>query len=173
MVVNKIEFSCIQTAKGWMTSNALWGLLAGRTHLVCLSSVWLVVPAWSSVLFCSSLCGSQRGMAVRACGLIIFRRLQSAPSSKVTDGIEYLLLQTSYGTHHWTPPKGDVCCDNSLRVVVSGVSEITVWTLAACCSGHPWGAVHPFAVAADCAVCAAGWWVLWTKFFSGCDCINY
>ncbi|KFQ82340.1 Bis(5'-nucleosyl)-tetraphosphatase [asymmetrical], partial [Phaethon lepturus] len=48
-------------------------------------------------------------MAVRACGLIIYRRLQSAPSLKVTDGIEYLLLQTSYGTHHWTPSKGDVC----------------------------------------------------------------
>ncbi|XP_005530451.1 PREDICTED: bis(5'-nucleosyl)-tetraphosphatase [asymmetrical] [Pseudopodoces humilis] len=47
-------------------------------------------------------------MAVRACGLIIYRRLQPAPSSKVTDSIEYLLLQTSYGTHHWTPPKGHV-----------------------------------------------------------------
>ncbi|XP_027521187.1 bis(5'-nucleosyl)-tetraphosphatase [asymmetrical] [Corapipo altera] len=47
-------------------------------------------------------------MAVRACGLIIYRRLQQAPSSKVADSIEYLLLQTSYGTHHWTPPKGHV-----------------------------------------------------------------
>lgn len=51
-------------------------------------------------------------MAVRACGLIIYRRLQSSPSSKAADSIEYLLLQTSYGTHHWTPPKGDVCSDN-------------------------------------------------------------
>ncbi|XP_074851956.1 bis(5'-nucleosyl)-tetraphosphatase [asymmetrical] [Carettochelys insculpta] len=48
-------------------------------------------------------------MALRACGLIIYRRLQTAsPSSKVGDSIEYLLLQTSYGTHHWTPPKGHV-----------------------------------------------------------------
>ncbi|NXA44849.1 AP4A tetraphosphatase, partial [Nothocercus julius] len=45
-------------------------------------------------------------MAVRACGLIIYRRLQPAAPSKVADNIEYLLLQTSYGTHHWTPPKG-------------------------------------------------------------------
>ncbi|NXI25203.1 AP4A tetraphosphatase, partial [Sterrhoptilus dennistouni] len=52
-------------------------------------------------------------MAVRACGLIIYRRLQPAPSSKVTDSIEYLLLQTSYGTHHWTPPKGDFCSDDT------------------------------------------------------------
>ncbi|NWU39078.1 AP4A tetraphosphatase, partial [Hylia prasina] len=37
-------------------------------------------------------------MAVRACGLIIYRRLQPAPTSKVTDSIEYLLLQTSHGT---------------------------------------------------------------------------
>lgn len=61
------------------------------------------------MLFHSSWCSWQRGMAVRACGLIIFRRLQPAPSSKVTDSIEYLLLQTSYGSHHWTPPKGDFC----------------------------------------------------------------
>ncbi|NXI00930.1 AP4A tetraphosphatase, partial [Pachycephala philippinensis] len=52
-------------------------------------------------------------MAVRACGLIIYRRLQPAPSSKVADSIEYLLLQTSYGTHHWTPPKGDFCSDDT------------------------------------------------------------
>ncbi|KAK2583886.1 hypothetical protein KPH14_001160 [Odynerus spinipes] len=36
----------------------------------------------------------------RACGFIIFRRIQ--------DSIEYLLMQTSYGEHHWTPPKGHV-----------------------------------------------------------------
>ncbi|XP_077202677.1 bis(5'-nucleosyl)-tetraphosphatase [asymmetrical] [Paroedura picta] len=52
-------------------------------------------------------------MSLRACGLIIFRRLREAstpPSSAATAGnnIEYLLLQTSYGTHHWTPPKGHV-----------------------------------------------------------------
>ncbi|CAF0995581.1 unnamed protein product [Adineta steineri] len=34
-----------------------------------------------------------------AAGFIIFRRLERNP-------IEYLLLQTSYGEHHWTPPKG-------------------------------------------------------------------
>ncbi|XP_030625242.1 bis(5'-nucleosyl)-tetraphosphatase [asymmetrical] [Chanos chanos] len=44
-------------------------------------------------------------MALRACGFIIFRRLaQRSPP----DNIEYLLLQTSYGEHHWTPPKGHV-----------------------------------------------------------------
>lgn len=37
-------------------------------------------------------------MAKRAAGLVIFRRL--------TDKIEYLMLRTSYGNHHWTPPKG-------------------------------------------------------------------
>lgn len=35
-----------------------------------------------------------------AAGFIIFRKIQSK--------IEYLLLQTSYGKHHWTPPKGHV-----------------------------------------------------------------
>ena len=34
-----------------------------------------------------------------AAGFIIFRRIGQNP-------IEYLLLQTSYGEHHWTPPKG-------------------------------------------------------------------
>jgi len=34
-----------------------------------------------------------------AAGFIIFRRVGQNP-------IEYLLLQTSYGEHHWTPPKG-------------------------------------------------------------------
>jgi len=39
---------------------------------------------------------------LRAAGLIIFRR-------KCFRGpFEYLLLQTSYGKHHWTPPKGHV-----------------------------------------------------------------
>ncbi|XP_043282850.1 bis(5'-nucleosyl)-tetraphosphatase [asymmetrical] [Venturia canescens] len=39
-------------------------------------------------------------MSKRACGLVIFRRIQGQ--------IEYLLMQTSYGNHHWTPPKGHV-----------------------------------------------------------------
>ncbi|XP_066473759.1 bis(5'-nucleosyl)-tetraphosphatase [asymmetrical] [Tiliqua scincoides] len=47
-------------------------------------------------------------MTLRACGLIIFRKLREASSPAVGDNIEYLLLQTSYGTHHWTPPKGHV-----------------------------------------------------------------
>jgi 8-oxo-dGTP pyrophosphatase MutT (NUDIX family) len=34
-----------------------------------------------------------------AAGVIIFRQLEQSP-------IEYLLLQTSYGKHHWAPPKG-------------------------------------------------------------------
>ncbi|XP_044735402.1 bis(5'-nucleosyl)-tetraphosphatase [asymmetrical] [Chrysoperla carnea] len=36
----------------------------------------------------------------RACGFVIFR--------KQCQIIEYLLLQTSYGINHWTPPKGHV-----------------------------------------------------------------
>ena len=36
----------------------------------------------------------------RACGLLIFRRRQAT--------IEYLMLRASYGTKHWTPPKGHV-----------------------------------------------------------------
>ena len=40
--------------------------------------------------------------AVRAAGFILFRR---APPKHE---IEYLLMQTSYGKHHWTPPKGHV-----------------------------------------------------------------
>ncbi|KAJ8395565.1 hypothetical protein AAFF_G00030460 [Aldrovandia affinis] len=43
-------------------------------------------------------------MALRACGLIVFRQLTPPPA----DNIQYLLLQTSYGKHHWTPPKGHV-----------------------------------------------------------------
>ncbi|XP_039615169.1 bis(5'-nucleosyl)-tetraphosphatase [asymmetrical] [Polypterus senegalus] len=46
-------------------------------------------------------------MALRACGLIIYRRLSQA-SSKPEENIQFLLLQTSYGRHHWTPPKGHV-----------------------------------------------------------------
>ncbi|XP_042311294.1 bis(5'-nucleosyl)-tetraphosphatase [asymmetrical] [Sceloporus undulatus] len=48
-------------------------------------------------------------MTLRACGLIIFRKLREISSaSAVENNVEYLLLQTSYGTHHWTPPKGHV-----------------------------------------------------------------
>ncbi|XP_034944599.1 bis(5'-nucleosyl)-tetraphosphatase [asymmetrical] [Chelonus insularis] len=39
-------------------------------------------------------------MGTRACGFVIFRRFKGP--------IEYLLMQTSYGEHHWTPPKGHV-----------------------------------------------------------------
>jgi len=35
---------------------------------------------------------------LRASGFVIFRL--------VCNQIEYLLLQASYGAHHWTPPKG-------------------------------------------------------------------
>ncbi|CAH0696011.1 unnamed protein product [Spodoptera exigua] len=38
--------------------------------------------------------------AKRAAGLVIFRCVNQA--------IEFLMLQTSYGEHHWTPPKGHV-----------------------------------------------------------------
>ncbi|XP_045696641.1 bis(5'-nucleosyl)-tetraphosphatase [asymmetrical] [Phyllostomus hastatus] len=45
-------------------------------------------------------------MALKACGLIIFRR---CPIPKVdSTAIEFLLLQASDGIHHWTPPKGHV-----------------------------------------------------------------
>ena len=39
---------------------------------------------------------------LRAAGLIVFRR------KNFKGPFEYLLLQTSYGRHHWTPPKGHV-----------------------------------------------------------------
>ncbi|XP_068974249.1 bis(5'-nucleosyl)-tetraphosphatase [asymmetrical] [Bombus flavifrons] len=39
-------------------------------------------------------------MTARACGFVVFRRVQGI--------IEYLLMQVSYGKHHWTPPKGHV-----------------------------------------------------------------
>ncbi|XP_006622544.1 bis(5'-nucleosyl)-tetraphosphatase [asymmetrical] [Apis dorsata] len=39
-------------------------------------------------------------MTTRACGFVIFRRIQGM--------VEYLLMQVSYGEHHWTPPKGHV-----------------------------------------------------------------
>ncbi|CAK7293525.1 bis(5'-nucleosyl)-tetraphosphatase [asymmetrical] [Vulpes vulpes] len=45
-------------------------------------------------------------MALRACGLIIFRRRLIPKVENPT--IEFLLLQASDGIHHWTPPKGHV-----------------------------------------------------------------
>ncbi|KAI8419897.1 hypothetical protein MSG28_008522 [Choristoneura fumiferana] len=36
----------------------------------------------------------------RAAGLVIFRNINQA--------VQFLMLQTSYGQHHWTPPKGHV-----------------------------------------------------------------
>ncbi|KAM6183446.1 bis(5'-nucleosyl)-tetraphosphatase [asymmetrical] [Erethizon dorsatum] len=45
-------------------------------------------------------------MALRACGLIIFRRHCILKMDNST--IEFLLLQASDGIHHWTPPKGHV-----------------------------------------------------------------
>lgn len=40
------------------------------------------------------------GKVVVAAAFLIFRRLGAK--------IQYLLLQTSYGEHHWTPPKGEL-----------------------------------------------------------------
>ncbi|XP_005004116.1 bis(5'-nucleosyl)-tetraphosphatase [asymmetrical] [Cavia porcellus] len=45
-------------------------------------------------------------MALRACGLIVFRRHCIPKMDNST--IEFLLLQASDGIHHWTPPKGHV-----------------------------------------------------------------
>ncbi|XP_069778868.1 bis(5'-nucleosyl)-tetraphosphatase [asymmetrical] [Narcine bancroftii] len=45
-------------------------------------------------------------MSLRACGLIIFRL--NAGRASTPEAVEFLLLQTSYGKHHWTPPKGHV-----------------------------------------------------------------
>ena len=42
--------------------------------------------------------------ARRAAGLVIFRLKDGASVGSA----EWLLLQTSYGEHHWTPPKGHV-----------------------------------------------------------------
>ncbi|XP_030832796.1 bis(5'-nucleosyl)-tetraphosphatase [asymmetrical] [Strongylocentrotus purpuratus] len=52
---------------------------------------------------------------LRAGGLIIFRRLQI--------GIEYLLLQTSYGKHHWTPPKGHLDPGEDYRIAALRETE--------------------------------------------------
>ncbi|KAF7663690.1 hypothetical protein LDENG_00203760 [Lucifuga dentata] len=72
--------------------------LAGQDRQDCET---LVPTAFSQILPVNRL-----QMALRACGFIVFRRLANhgPPQGK----IEYLLLQTSYGEHHWTPPKGHV-----------------------------------------------------------------
>ncbi|CAB1315424.1 unnamed protein product [Coregonus sp. 'balchen'] len=59
-------------------------------------------------------------MALRACGFIVFRRLSQ--SSVPQHNIEYLLLQTSYGKHHWTPPKG--LGEEHLQVVHGFLQEL-------------------------------------------------
>ena len=57
--------------------------------------------------------------AVRAAGFILFRR---APPKHE---IEYLLMQTSYGKHHWTPPKGNVCLtDAKAKIIAINVDKI-------------------------------------------------
>lgn len=63
-------------------------------------------------------------MALRACGLIIFRR-QLIP--KVDNStIEFLLLQASDGIHHWTPPKGHVDPgENDLETALRETQEET------------------------------------------------
>merc|ERR1712110_299746 len=43
--------------------------------------------------------GEMSKPVVRAAGFIIFRRMPD---------IQFLLMQTSYGNFHWTPPKGHV-----------------------------------------------------------------
>ncbi|XP_059535418.1 bis(5'-nucleosyl)-tetraphosphatase [asymmetrical]-like [Myotis daubentonii] len=45
-------------------------------------------------------------MALRACGLIIFRRCLIPKMNNTA--VEFLLLQASDGIHHWSPPKGHV-----------------------------------------------------------------
>lgn len=50
---------------------------------------------------------------LRASGFVIFRL--------ICNQIEYLLLQASYGTHHWTPPKGLV--DNEESDLESALRE--------------------------------------------------
>ena len=47
--------------------------------------------------------------AVRAAGFILYRRI---PPKNI---VEYLLMQTSYGGHHWTPPKGMNLVNQNMR----------------------------------------------------------
>ena len=46
----------------------------------------------------------------RAAGFVIFRYIQKEGSTKAR---EWLLLQTSYGQHHWTPPTIVILAENS------------------------------------------------------------
>lgn len=50
-------------------------------------------------LHCSCSC-IMAGNVVRAAGLVVYRRDPAARQ------VQYLLMQTSYGRHHWSPPKG-------------------------------------------------------------------
>lgn len=56
-----------------------------------------------------------------AAGLIIFRQLTGKP-------IQYLLLQTSYGQHHWTPPKGNT---RSIRKTKRSINLLVIGHLDA------------------------------------------
>lgn len=69
-----------------------------------LSSVAKATKPGSVKMSISGFCNKSNMAAreLRAAGLIIFRR------KCFTEPSEYLLLQTSYGKHHWTPPKGHV-----------------------------------------------------------------
>uniref|UniRef100_A0A8C5LQC2 Bis(5'-nucleosyl)-tetraphosphatase [asymmetrical] n=1 Tax=Leptobrachium leishanense TaxID=445787 RepID=A0A8C5LQC2_9ANUR len=71
----------------------------------------LVAPCLVRIIFKAmpSVCGFRVGdMVLRACGLIIFRKIKSGIPAAEANPIEFLLLQTSYGIRHWTPPKGHV-----------------------------------------------------------------
>ena len=53
-----------------------------------------------------------------AAGIILFRKDQQ------TTPIQYLLLQTSYGEHHWTPPKGHLDeGENELETAIRETKE--------------------------------------------------
>jgi hypothetical protein len=75
------------------------GSLGSEYHLVLKIPPGLLKPRPSRCKICTGIfLLSDCRMAKRAAGLVIYRRLGSA--------VEYLLMQTSYGEHHWTPPKG-------------------------------------------------------------------
>lgn len=54
----------------------------------------------------------------RAAGFLIFRRLN--------DAIEYLLLRASYGTKHWSPPKG-LKWKFQAKIVINDLSVLSIW----------------------------------------------
>ncbi|XP_077004039.1 bis(5'-nucleosyl)-tetraphosphatase [asymmetrical] [Tamandua tetradactyla] len=65
------------------------------------------VSSWPASCLRSSASSVLRWtMALRACGLIVFRRCLIPRLDN--SAIEFLLLQASDGIHHWTPPKGHV-----------------------------------------------------------------